>query len=220
MSKLALAVLIVGLGLTGCATTIDKIDVPGIESSTASTIKDARPDSEKEREILSYIISSDAYGINREGEARLDPSPMRLFQHRVYEKLGAKSATTPVTVHHLVIYRNQAAILKRGVFGGLAGPIGALIATATDNNTVLDGSTRLVDRNAFEALSKNEHQRAYYAAAENPNNAPAVIIYIDADIGGKRTLTRTFRAYDPSNSEVGRAGQVLDKAIKDFLSLY
>ena len=178
------------LALAGCASgpaTPLHIDVPDIARSNAVTVRDARPPLEAKREIMSLLVTSDAYGITRAGDLRTDPSVMRLIQHRVYERADAG---THVTVNHLVTYLNMQPQLKAGALGALLGPIGAAIAASHYNGQVASSTTQ-VDRAQFDAMTGDaEWKRALFTQSENPKKVPVVVTYLDLEVDGKRAFVR------------------------------
>lgn len=217
--KLHIVLMALVISVSGCATKPLKYDVPDIQSSTSLTVSDLRPAKEKEQEVFSVLISSDAYAIYRNGENIIDPTPLRLFQHRVHEKFSGSEAPTDVKIYHLVSYMNaQSQLRTTAVAGGLLGPVGAAVASSTKNNKV-DPSVSLVDAKVFDSLADKEYQRASYTAQENPNKATMFVIYIDAEINGKRVF---IRKTSPS-VQAGSANpyvDAVDNTIKAYLSIY
>src|SRR5471032_767269 len=134
------------LALAGCASGPRaplNIDVPDLARSNAITVRDARPPLEAKSEVMSFLITSDAYGITRVPDLRTEPSVMRLIQHRVYERAGAGAN---VTVNHLVMYQNMQPQLKStALWGALLDPIGAVIAMSKYNGQAATSVTQ-VDR--------------------------------------------------------------------------
>jgi hypothetical protein len=208
------------ISISGCATKPLKYDVPNLQSSESLVVSDLRPAKEKEQDIFSLMISSEAYAIYRNGENIIDPTPLRLFQHRAHEKFAGSKVPTDIRIHHLVSYMNaQSQLRTTALAGGLFGPAGAAIASSTLNNKV-DPSVTLVDPGAFSSLDGDkEYQRAFYTAAENPNKATVFIIYIDAEINGKRVFIRKTSSSEQNGSSSPYVDAV-DKTIKAYLSYY
>ena len=174
--------------VAGCATAPPlHVDVPDISKSQSVTLRDERLPIETKREAMSYLITSDAYGIFRSGELGIDPPVLRLLQHRVFEHSGADAK---VTVYHFVTYQNLQSQLRAGAMGAALGPLGALIGSSV-TNTDGGSATELVDRAAFDKLAgDNEWKRGTYTATENPNKGAVFITYIDAEVNGKRAFVR------------------------------
>lgn len=208
-----LLVLLFPLILAACATApAPKIDVPEIDKSQSVAVHDVRPALEQERDIFSLLITSERYGTFRLAEVKTEPAPLRLFQHRVYERLGNKGPLD-VTVNHLVVYMNQQGQLRAGALGGL---IGLAIVSGRE----VSGSSSVVDTPAFEAMKgEDEFKRALFNKTENPQNAPVLIVYIDATINGKRVTTKTV---SPLKQPEGKVPYVvaLESASAYFLSQY
>lgn len=207
------------LMLSGCAATVLQVDVPNINNSNAITIADLRPATEPLGEIFSYSISNDAYGTYRIEEKSVSPTPLRIFQHRAFEKFGADAQQLNIKVHHFVIYKNLQSQLRTGVFGGLiGGPLGAAIAVSTIDS-VSGSSSTVIDREGFDALQEDEFKRALYTEKENPDNGPVFIYFIETEMKGKSTFTRTLapaeRAGDPTPFVTG-----LNAAIEFHLNQY
>lgn len=204
---------------TGCATNKPfKYEVPGLEKSSQLVINDLRPQTEKERKTFSLMITSEAYGIYRNGEDAVDPSPVRLLQHNIHEKFSSNSAPAEVKLYHFVSYTNARAALKKVAVGSIFGPIGAVIANSTNNKT-LESGVSFVSPELFDATNDNEFERAFYSEAENPQKATAFVIYLDAEIDGKRT---SIRKISPAIAEGGTDPYVsaIDGTIQAFLSNY
>jgi len=186
--------------LAGCAAGPLKVNVSDITQSDSVQLSDLRPSNESEKESFSLLITSDAYAIYRNGDAVTQPSPLRLLQHRAYEKLSSNEDPINIEVFHFVSYMNAQSTLRTGAIGSIFGAIGAGIATASkDQNSNFSYSD--IDRNKFESIpSDKEYVRAYYSESENPNDAMVFVIYIDAEINGKR---RIIRSVSPSVNDNG-----------------
>lgn len=215
MKKLLL-VLAVAL-LSGCATPVTRLTVPGIERSEAAPAKDLRPPTEQKDEIFSLLITSDAYATYRIGDAALSPPASRLLQHRAFEKFGEHQ---DITIHHLVTYRNlQSSFRGMAVGSALGGAIGALAAgpLTTAPNGI---SSSLVDRQSFESLADNEYKRALYTAEENPGKGNVLIVYMDVEMRGKRAITRTIAPFVPSKDGVDPIVAAVEASIQYQLSQF
>lgn len=188
--------VIFSLLIVGCAAPVVKVDVPNINESHLLSVTDLRPKTEKESEIFSLVISSEAYGTYRRGDALLNPTAIRIFQHRVYEKFSPQNFKPEVKVHHLVVYMNLKSELRRGVTGGLlGGVIGAGIAASTQKYGV-DGIASIITQKEFEAFDQ-EYKRTLYSEKENPNKASVFVVYLDAEINGKRVFVKTMTPFQP-----------------------
>ncbi len=212
------ALLFVSMFTFGCAAPTLMVDVPNIEKSESVKIQDFRPEIEKENKIFSLSITSDAYGTYRRGDQLIDPSPMRIFQHRVYEKYSKLDKDPDVKVHHFVVYLNLKSELRRGVVGGvLGGVVGAAVASGTQKYGI-DGIATLTSLDEFERFEK-EYQRALYTEEENPGKVSIFRVYIEAEIDGKRTFITTMtptRLPDGQNPHLA----AIETAIAYFLDQY
>lgn len=177
--------VVLSILITGCAAPIVMVNVPDIEKSATYTIEDLRPKSEKESEILSLVITSDAYGMYRQGD-QTNPAPLRILQHRIHEKYSQQENFPDVKVYHFVTYMNLQSEFRTGVVGGL---IGATINALTQDGVEIVASH--VARDEFAAF-EDEYKRAIYSEKENPNEASVLQVYIDAEINGKRTFIKTM----------------------------
>jgi hypothetical protein len=197
-----LAAVLMSMMCAACTPTITKVDVPDMAKSNALSVHDERPDSEKERKLFSLLISSKQYGIIREGDARLSPSPIRLFQHQVFEKFAASGHLPTVDVRHFVVYSNVKSQLRaQATFGAIGGVAGALAANAATTHVAM-ANTKIVDENMFDSASgDNEYKRALFTAAENPEKAAVLIVYIDTDIDGTKVFTRTVSSIKQQGNE-------------------
>lgn len=207
--------------IVGCAQIGSQVDVPNIIESESIKLVDLRPEHEKENEMLSLWITSDAYGITRLRDSSVKPTPTRLLQHRAYEKLDSEVNVSEIIVHHMVVYINMQSQLKGMAIGGvLAGPLGGAVASLMQDNTV-NSINSLVNREEFEAMlaADDEYLRATYTKAENPNETSVFVTYIDAEINGKRSFVRTMT---PATLPEGVNAHVasVETAISYFLNQY
>jgi hypothetical protein len=216
MKKLLPVLLIL---IAGCAAPQATVSVPGIERSESAPVRDLRPESEKQAETFSILVTSDAYAIYRVAENTVNPPARRLLQHRAFEKFGAATTPPEITVHHLVIYRNHQAEFRRSAIGaGIGGVIGGLVAGAyTTDPTGVTNS--LVDGKVFESLRPTEYRRALYTEQENPGRGSVHIIYMETELQGKRVFTR---AVAPVRGKEGENPLIaaLESSIKFHLSQY
>lgn len=205
--------------LIGCAQPVTTIIVPEIVKSEAIVLKDLRPDLEKQNEILSLLVTSDAYGIYRKGDASTVPAATRLLQHRVFEKFNTSNQPKEITIHHLVVYLNMQSSLRRtAIMAGFGGVVGSAIAGGTQNNSATL-SCSLIEKDAFEAAAKDEFKLALYTEKENPNKANVFIVFIDAEFNGKRVFVKTMSpAIAPENQNAHALA--IDAAIQFYLSQY
>lgn len=181
-----LLILLLPVLLAACATVQPiKVDVPTITQSDKVAVSDARPATENERELFSLMITSEQYGLSRLPALQMEPSAIRLLQHRVYEKLGAQGPVT-LKINHLVVYQNMKHQLRSGVMFGVVGA-----AFANRNN--VDGLSSVIDPARFAQLSgDDEWKRATFTEQENPDEAAVLIVWLDAEINGKRVAVRTL----------------------------
>ena len=183
-----LLALLLPLILAACASAPPpQVVVPDIAKSEHVAVTDSRAAGETERKAFSYLITSDAYGIFRNGELGLQPPLLRLLQHRVFEKTGADAK---VTVYHFVTYQNIQGQLRGAAMGSILGPVGAVIGgKMSEHDTAL--STTLVDRAAFDAMTgDNEWKRGVPTPTENPQKGAVYVSYLDAEVNGKRAFVR------------------------------
>lgn len=217
--KAIIATVAAALFLSGCAAPVHKHEVTGLQKSEAIHFVDARPQAESEQKIFSLLITSDAYATYRYSTSTLDPSALRLFQHKIYEKFPEGAKPSQVKVHHFVSYMNMQSAFRRTAVGSIFGGLGAVVASGTQNHNA-DFKVTTVNRATFDAVSEdNEYTKSFYSAEENPNNAPVFIVYIDAEIDGKRNFVRGIA---PTNRSDGKNSYlyVVDNTINAFLSNY
>lgn len=209
--------IILSVIVNGCAAPVIKVNVQNINESSSVAIADLRPKAEKENEIFSSLITSEAYGTYRRGDAILNPTALRIFQHRVYEKY---KSSPEVKVHHFVVYMNLKSELRRGVAGGvLGGIVGAGIAAGTQKYGV-DGIATVITQNEFDAFDQ-EYKRTLYSETQNPNKASVYIVYIDAEINGKRTFVKTITPFNLPKENTKNAHEVaVETATAYFLDQY
>ena len=216
MKRLLPAMLIL---LAGCAQQVTSVSVPGIEQSNSVKVTDLRPESEKQPEIFSYVVSSDAYAIYRIADTSVVPPATRILQHRAFEKFGAGSAPLEIKIHHLVIYRNlQSEFRTAAMLGGIGGAIGGAIAY-TVVKEAQGFANSAPDIKVFESLAATEFRRAYYTEQENSDRASVNVIYIETEIRGRRVFTRAVSPTVGKNRE-DLLPAALESAIKFHLAQY
>lgn len=205
---------------SGCAAPVHRLNVVGIERSESVRVNDLRPSSERQQEMFSSFVGSDAYAISRVADESFSPSAIRLLQHRVYEKFaGAVSAPLEVTVHHLVVYQNRQAEFRDVAFGAGFGSIGL---PGMPNEVSADPSgvvTSLVDTNTFASLSSKEFARAVYSQRENPGRGSVIVVYIETEIGGRRVFSRALAPAKQKGSEAPFA-LALESAVRHHVAQY
>jgi len=205
--------------LVACAPQTVRMDLPGTDESVSVSMKDLRPSTEKESGHFSLVITSSAYGIYRKGDGTLNPSIIHAFRRLAYERFGSVSKPLDITVHHMVVYVNmKSEFRKMAALGAVGGAVGGAIAGGSVASTV-NLSQSLIDRARFENDEIDEHERAFYTDAENPGHASVFVIYIDAEINGKRTFVKTMAPTKAQDGQDGYATAV-KSAIGYFLSYY
>jgi len=206
--------------IVGCATSTVVVDMPHLEESSLVTVEDLRPSTEKENEIFSLLITSEAYGTYRRGDKLVNPNPLRIFQHRIYEKYANKGVVPDVKVYHLVVYMNLKSELRRGAFFGvLGGVIGSAVASGTMKYGV-NGLATLTSEEEFNAF-KQEYTRALYTEKENPGKVSVFKVYLEAEIDGKRVFVSTMTPTRlPKGVEKNSHVVAIETAMAYFLEQY
>jgi len=177
--------------LVGCAVAPLTIEVSDLNKSESVTVTDLRPDSESEKTVFSLLITSDAYAIYRNNDEVTIPTSVRLLQHKAHEKLSGNTKPVDIKLYHFVSYTNAQSTLRAGAVGSIFGAIGAGIATASKNQDA-NFSYSVIDSTSFESIPEDkEYTKAYFSAAENPNDATVFILYLDAEVNGSRKMIRT-----------------------------
>jgi hypothetical protein len=194
--KRLLVVLLLLLG--GCQTAPQQLSLENLDRSATLAIEDARPSSEREKATFSHFIHRPGYGILRMGDEVIQPGPVRLFQHRAHQQLPDLSSSTRLKIHHFVVYANmQATLRQQAVTGPFGGLVAAIVAVNTQPFKSMDAprfsSFKVED---FESLAQEEYKRAYYSTEENPGHGSVLVVYIDTEINGQRTATRTISPYE------------------------
>ncbi len=184
-------VAILAIFAYGCTVSPVKVNIPKIKESSVAQIEDLRPAAEKKNELFSFSIFSEAYGTYRRGDELIDPNPVRVLQHRAYEKLSSSDQPIQIKVNHFVVYMNLQSELKRSATGAaLGGIIGAAIASGTQKYGV-DGIATIISQEEFESHDE-EYKRAFYTAEENPDKVSVYNVYLEAEVNGKSFFVKTM----------------------------
>lgn len=201
--------LLLAFGCAPVATT----QVANLSASeTAVSIQDLRPPEERLSERFSILVSNPAYGIERLGDERLIPNRVRLLQHRVFEKFNQDKSNSPVSVklNHFVVYSNMASLGRRMAFNSAPGAISG--ALTHDPNTQKKFET------SFDVPTDKEYTRGLFQPAENPDDETVFIVYIDAEISGKRGFVRLVYPHTNERGEFNKAHvDGVEKAIENLL---
>lgn len=196
--------------------------------TVAVALQDLRPAPEKESVTFSKVVTNPAYGISRFGKDANPAGRVSVLRDKVSERLSSKfSASINLNVYHFVMYSNNSAMLRKiavgSVFGGLGSAVATTAGEAIGANVAPTGQdiSPLSSAAAFEASIKDEYLRGYYSAEENPENKWIYIVYLDAEINGKRNLVRFSQPVLKSNVPLrDYIGGVVDGAVEKFVSLY
>lgn len=100
----------------------------------------------------------------------------------------------------------------------MGGVVGALIAAGGQANVGVNMSQSVIDEKQFTGVA-DEYEHAYYNEAENPQKASVFVIYIDAEIKGKRVFVRTvapFKGQQGQNSY----GLAVESTVQYYLAQY
>jgi len=208
--------------IAGCASQsgLPPPQFPGIEQSEKIAIQDQRPSSESEKKIFSLLITSSAYGIYRTPDTATKPTGPRLLAHRAYQTFPELSSQPSIKVYHFVTYANmQSQLRKNSLLAGFTGPVGVAIF-GTRELPIGDVLTTQIDSSFFEKnAGDEEYTRAFFSVEENPEKSPVNLIYIDAEILGKRVASRCLvpPVKDKPNLFLIEA---MDMCITNHLALY
>ena len=200
--NLRLAFLFTALAATGCAVPVQPVSIPEISKSASIKVADLRPGDEKNEETFSVMILSDAYGKRRIKDSAVQPEPLRLLQHRAFERFGATSDLREIKVHHFVTYINWEGYGKGVAGGAVAGMLGAALSGssgAPPSGTV----SSLANAAAFNDVGKDEWKRAVVQSTEAAPSPVFFVVYIDAEIQGKRVFTKTIYPTTGENMNIG-----------------
>lgn len=202
------------LACVGCTATTSKLTAKDLAASDALTVVDARPESEKETKMFSAWASSKEFGVNRIGDKKMSPKPIRLLQHMAFEKYAASGRLPTITVRHLVIYQNVRTELRANAINqALGGLLGALAADASVRN---DSAMHTITADERSFDSAEEYTRGNFNTWEKEQKGSALVIYIGTEIDGKKVFTRSVIPF------VSRDGQKdgLEQVIKSHLAHY
>ena len=203
----------------GCSAPIVKVDIPNINESNSLNVVDLRPEIEKQSEVFGLMVTSSAYGTSRRGDELLNPPAIRILKHRAYEKFSALGEMPEIKVYHFVVYMNyQSELRSVALAAAIGGVIGAGIVTIPNHDTV-EGVFSIIDKRDFRIDMDYEYTRALCSEKENPNKASVMVVYIDAEIDGKRTFIKSIT---PAKLESGMNPHLaaVEAAIQYYLQQY
>lgn len=217
MKKLLLAAVII---LSGCTAIPAKLEIAGLERSENVRITDLRPASERTAEVFSSFDFHKGFGIKRLDDAALTPSPLRVLQHRAYEKLKGQNDNLDLKVHHLVIYRNQQNFRRQG---GMAAHLGGIVGTAIIlhqmNKPSISPTSLPVVESEFSAADVPEYMRATVDGKETAMQHGLHAVYIETESNGQRVFTKTLRPIRRNDVNLSLR-IVVEDAINYHLSQY
>jgi len=210
--------IIISILTFGCSAPTARMVIPNIEDSSSVIVKDLRPASEKINKTFSLLITNEAYAIYRSGDKPFNPSPIRSFQHRLYEKYSSEGIVPEAKIYHFVVYKNLQAELRSDISRQYHRESSDAKIPFNTQKYGVDGLASVISREEFEHFQK-EYQRALYTEFENPNQKSVFKVYLEAEIGGKRTFIKTMTPLvlsENTNSHL----MAVETAIAFFLDQY
>jgi len=169
--------------------TAPPLAVSGTDGSAKFSVRDLRPSTEKESKTFSSSMANEAYGISRVGDDVVN-SPVALLFRRAFEKLDAPMEPDSVTLHHLVIYRSFKSRQAEVSVDAVSNRVETILVRES-SGLPAGMSSAVVSGDVFEAAGSREWLRGRCGASENPSNAVCYVVFIDAELAGKRMTTRT-----------------------------
>lgn len=154
-------------------------------------VLDNRPEKQKETELLSYLITSCSYGIQRLGDEWTSPSKIDFLKSKIAIELPN---ARELVVNNFVIYNNMQYKLREGNI--FRGPIWSLVEC--DENT---------DRFTL------------YTPEENPERENMIIGTLEGTIDGREFSVRVAEIHRcPAENEQCKSFQSSDYAVKTVLN--
>jgi len=205
MKSINLYTIVIGCLLASGCTIHPVYNIKSVDTTKTQTftIKDNRPQTEKESEILSSIATSCSYGIARMGDDKTNPDRISYLAAVLSKEKGRVLSDKTITLNHFVIYRNNQIMIR----GGL--PTGGF------TNALLNDA----------GCYAKKDQPGGYDLEENPDGINAVVIEISLSIDGKKVNSRTVRpapgtaSHFPGTPEVWatEVSEAVDSAVMDIV---
>lgn len=194
---------LVFLLLTGCSTAqLYKLEPAPVSSHPQLIIQDQRPAIQKSSELLSLMITNEAYGIARMGDESTSPERITFLRDMLKSLVGEKIGNRPVIVKTFTIHRNTQAKMRNSNVAKQA-PLTKLI---TDNLETRAGL----------------RQPGGYELSENPSAENVAVIDVVVEIGNKDYSARVVRPAPGTavrfNTEAEIWGKVIDAALHEAVS--
>lgn len=119
-----IAIVIAVFSIFGCASQTAVLpDFKDLSSEIGFSMKDERPETEKETEWMSLSITSCNYGIRQIGDNLMVPDRLTLLRNDLYKAIGKKLSGKTVLVKKYTIHLNEQNALRGRVYSQYKGAI-------------------------------------------------------------------------------------------------
>ncbi len=125
-----IAIVIAVFSILGCASqTAILPDFKDLSAEIRFSIKDERPEAEKETEWKSLSITSCNYGIRQIGDNLMVPDRLTILRNDLHKTLGKKLSGKTVSVKKYSIYFNEQNALRGRVYSQYKGAVADFMST-------------------------------------------------------------------------------------------
>ncbi len=125
-----IAIVIAVFSILGCAgQTAILHDFKDLSAEIGFSIKDERPEAEKETEWKSLSITSCNYGIRQIGDKDVVPDRLTILRNDLHKAIGQKLSGKTVSVKKYSIHFNAQNAFRGSVYSQYKGPIAGFMST-------------------------------------------------------------------------------------------
>ncbi len=173
-----IAMMIAAFGIFGCASQTAVLpDFKDLSSEMGFSMKDERPEEEKETKWMSLSITNCNYGIRQIGDNLMVPDRLTLLRNDLHKALGKKLSGKTVSVKKYIIHFNAQNAFRGRVYAPYKGGVVEFMK-------------------GFGSDCKREEVAAgWFGPADVTTPFSPLIIEIDAAIDGKKYSVRSV--YSP-----------------------
>lgn len=180
--------------VAGCATpTVAQLEVLPAADHEAILVQDQRPATEKTSEMLSLIITNEAYGIARMGDEGTNPDRITYLKQALAGLAGKKIAGKTVIVNSFTIHKNNQSRMR----------------------TSVNSTQGLLVMAVLQSMEKRAEQMqpGWFDPTENPGGGNVAVFMARVTIDGKEYRARVVKQAPGTTIHFHGSPEVWEKVI-------